>query len=243
MWQRHFFQYLELFFDPPALYALLTWPKFSFTAYKMISALYKQGIYPQTVIDVGANYGQFAVAAAKIWPATQLYAFEPLPQATTALQILSDKIENITIHPVALGDREGEIPFHVNTYSHASSCLPLAEAHQISFPYAQTCETISVNITTLDHIFANKSLNPPILLKLDVQGYESITLQGGKKFLEKVDFVLLETSYRPLYQGELLFREILSLMESHGFSFLRPVSFLSSPRTGEILQMDALFTR
>jgi hypothetical protein len=32
-------------------------------------------------------------------------------------------------------------------------------------------------------------------------------------------------------------------MDGRGFRFARPVGFLAHPRTGEVLQMDALFVR
>ena len=46
-----------------------------------------------------------------------------------------------------------------------------------------------------------------------------------------------------MYEGEKVFTEILALMQSFGFRFLRPIDWLEYPRTGEILQMDALFAR
>jgi len=41
----------------------------------------------------------------------------------------------------------------------------------------------------------------------------------------------------------MLFMDIVRLMEEYGFQFLRPVGWLSEPKTGEILHMDALFKR
>ena len=55
--------------------------------------------------------------------------------------------------------------------------------------------------------------------------------------------MLLEASFRPMYQGETLFPELLKLMQENGFRFSRPVGWLATPRSGEILQMDALFER
>jgi hypothetical protein len=52
--------------------------------------------------------------------------------------------------------------------------------------------------------------------------------------------VILEASFKPMYEGEMLFMDIVRLMEEYG---LRPVGWLSEPKTGEILQMDALFKR
>lgn len=46
-----------------------------------------------------------------------------------------------------------------------------------------------------------------------------------------------------MYEGEVSFMELAQIMEGHGFSFERPVGWLPDPRTGEILQMDALFVR
>ena len=226
------------------IYALLTWPKFSLTSYRMVYTLKQQGIQPKTIIDVGANVGQFAIATAKLFsPATQIYSFEPHPEVVELLQQNVHHLKNITVYPLALGNHEGEIAFHVNTHSHSSSILPLAEAHREAFPYAQEEKTITVTLSTLDKIFSMVMLEPPILLKLDVQGYEAITLQGGVETLQQVNYVVIETSFKPLYEGEMLFMDMVHLMEAHHFRFLRPIGWLSNPENGEILQMDALFVQ
>jgi hypothetical protein len=61
-----------------ALRAVLTWPKFSVTSYFMVSRLIEQGIVPRTVLDVGANVGQFAVASAKLFPGVRVHSSEPV---------------------------------------------------------------------------------------------------------------------------------------------------------------------
>jgi FkbM family methyltransferase len=232
---------IELALNPREIYALLTWPKFSMTSYRMVSALKQQGVHPQTIIDVGANVGQFTVAAAKLFPKRQIHSFEPLPEAVTLLKKHVRKLKNITVYPLALGDNEGEISFHVNTDSRSSSILPLAEAHRAAFSHAHEIKTVPVKISTLDKVFNLITLEPPVLLKLDVQGYEATTLRGGRDTLKRIDYVILEASFKPMYEGEMLFMDIVRLMEEYGFQFLRPVGWLSHPKTGEILQMDALF--
>jgi len=209
----------------------------------MLSALKQQDIKPKTVIDVGANIGQFAVASAKIFPDVSVHSFEPQPNCVTHLQKNVKRLGNVKIHPFALGDAEGEVEFHVNQHSHSSSILPLAESHRSAFPNAQEKETISVKVSTLDDVFNSIELKSPVLLKLDVQGYEAQTLRGGLETLQRVDYVILEASFKQMYEGELLFMDIVGLMEGYGFHFLRPVGWLSNPKTGEILQLDALFER
>lgn len=223
--------------------ALFTWPVFSATNFNMVSELAKQGVLPRTVLDVGANVGQFAVAAAKLFPDVQIYSFEPVPESADRLQKNISGLGNVTTYPLALGDSEGEVTFHVNAFSQSSSVLPLAQGHLQAFPEAQETRELVVKVSTLDKIIADVRFQAPVLLKLDVQGYEAHTIYGAVETLKRVDYVVLETSFKPMYEGELLFMDIARLMEDYGFRFERPVGWLAEPKSGEILQMDALFTR
>lgn len=223
--------------------AIIFWPKFSVTSFKMASDLVCQKVLPKTVIDVGANVGQFAVASAKLFPNVLVHAFEPNPDCVVALQKNVMSLGSVLVYHIALGEEEGEAAFHVNSHSHSSSILPLSRNHLEAFPDAREVNSIQVKVSTLDTIFSGMELSAPVLLKLDVQGYEAQALRGAVKTLERIDYVVLETSFKPMYEGEMLFMDIVRLMESYGFSFLRPVGWLNDPNTGEIVQMDALFQR
>ena len=111
------------------------------------------------------------------------------------------------------------------------------------FPLQECHPTTTVEASTLDRIFESIDLAPPVLLKLDVQGYEAKVLLGGVKTLKRVDYVVLEASLRPMYNGEVLFLDLVRLMAGYGFRFLRPVGWLADRKTDEVLQMDALFER
>lgn len=232
---------LPLLEDTGSVKAFLTWPKFSVTSYLMVSRLAKQGILPKTVLDVGANVGQFAVASAKLFPGVQVHSFEPVPGCAKALQKNVSGLGNVAVYPFALGDSEGEVTFRVNLHSQSSSALPLARGHRDAFPEARETREITVRTSTLDRTFADIEFSGPVLLKLDVQGYEAHTLRGGSETLERVDYAVLETSFKTLYEGETLFMDIVRMMEEWGFRFERPVSWLTVLENGEVLQMDALF--
>lgn len=221
---------------------MISWPKFSFTSYCMVLGLIRQGITPRTVIDVGANVGQFAISAAKLLPGAQIYSFEPHPGCVSRLRKNTRALKNVVVFPVALGNASGKLPFFQNVNSHSSSLLPLAGSHKEAFPGAVESGTIEVAVATLDEIARDLRLEAPVLLKLDVQGYESQVLEGAAETLARVDHVLLEASFKPLYVGEKLFPEIMKQMEERGFGLLRPVGWLADPRTDEIIQMDALFS-
>jgi FkbM family methyltransferase len=234
---------LSLLEDTGSIKALVTWPTFSVTAFNMVSRLAKQGVQPSTVLDVGANVGQFAVASAKLFPGVQVHSFEPVPASAAKLRKNVSDLENVLVYPFALGDREGEVPLRVNLDSQQSSLLPLAQARRDAFPDARETHTIKVRVSTLDQVFAGTKLQRPVLLKLDVQGYEAQTIHGGAETLKRVDYVVLEASFKPTYEGELPFMDLARVMEENGFRFERPVGWLAVPGSGEILEMDALFVR
>lgn len=234
---------LPLAEDLRSVPALLTWPKFSVTSFKMVSGLDRQGVSPGTVLDAGANVGQFAIASAKLFPDVWVHSFEPVPVCFEKLRQNVSCLGNVAVYHLALGKNEGKVPLYVNSYSHASSVLPLAPAHREAFPEAREEKEITVKLSTLDRVFAGTELLRPILLKLDVQGYEAEVLRGGEETLKRVDYVVLEASFKPMYEGELLFMDVVRLMEDQGFRFERPLGWLEAPGNGEILQMDALFVR
>lgn len=229
--------------DVGSMKALARWPKFSVTSYVMVSNLLKQGVAPRTVVDVGANVGQFAVASAKLFPYARVYSFEPLPECADELRRNVARLRNVAVYPFALGEEEGSVDFHVNTHSHSSSPLLLAMAHREAFPEAREERTIEVAVSTLDRVFEGVELKRPALIKLDVQGYEAHVIRGGEETLKRADYVVMEVSFRPMYEGERTFVEMAQMMEGYGFRFERPVGWLAAPKDGEIVQMDALFTR
>jgi FkbM family methyltransferase len=237
------FRHIELLLKPGAIRALATWPIFSATSFRMVSALARQGILPKTVIDVGANRGQFAIATAMLFPKVEIHAFEPVPEAALDLRRNVQKFPNVKVYELALGERQGHSIFHVNSHSQSSSILELGQAHLVAFPDEREDRTIDVELTTLDAIFDQIDLTPPTLLKLDVQGYEAHIIEGGSQTLGRCDYVVSEASFKAMYQGEIPFIQLLAMMERRNFQFLRPVGWLAEPRTGEVLQLDALFRR
>lgn len=234
---------IPLFFDINALQAIARWSKFSITAYTMVSLLLKQGIRPRTLIDVGANVGQFSVAALNIFKGVHVHAFEPIESCVNKLRLNTSKYSNVHIHAVALSAKQERADFHINAYSLASSLLRLSNKHQAEFSKVAEKQTVSIEVSTLDHFFSDADLLAPVLLKIDVQGAEKFVLEGGKETLKSVDYVILETSFTKMYEGETLFLDIIELMKSYGFQFIRPIDFLKSPNSREILQADILFKK
>ena len=234
---------VEVLRTPGALRALLTWPKFSLASFNIVRRLQQAGVAPMTVIDVGANVGQFSVAASKLFAGARLFPIEPDPRVAVKLRGNLDAAAAGNLLVTAVGDRCGEATFNVNRDSQVSSLLPLGKDRVASFPGSTVLETITVPLATLDSLFSSRSLEEPVLLKIDVQGFEDRVIAGAQQLLQRVEWVLMEVAFSSLYDGERDFESINALMQSANFHFVRPMNIHISPTTGEIIEMDVLFRR
>lgn len=221
---------------PSAALALRSWTPFSTTSFEMARALRAQGLRPRTVIDGGANIGQFARAMAETFPAARVVSFEPHPTAAARFRTNLASCARVRLVEAALGSHDGTVTFHPQTYDLASSVLPAADAG------AGALAPIEVPVGRLDTLLADEPLDGPVLLKLDLQGYELEALRGAPETLGRSTHVLFETAFRPGYVGEATFEDLYDLLRAAGFRFLRPVDVLRDA-AGEIVQMDALFER
>jgi len=62
-----------------------------------------------------------------------------------------------------------------------------------------------------------------VLLKIDAQGYEHTVLKGASDRFWQVDLIECELSFVPLYDGQLLFPQMIVLLKGLGFE---PVQFV-----------------
>lgn len=229
--------------DRRALWALLSWPKFSLASFLIVSRSTRLGLRPRTILDVGANIGQFAVAAAKLFPNAEVHSFEPNPEVAKALRVTVRALPSVTVHEFGLGEACGNLEFFVNRDSQVSSFLPLANRRREAFPDAIVERSIKVPVRTLDDVFTEHGFQGPVLLKLDVQGFEDRVLKGGRTALEGIEFVVMETAVAPLYDGEINIVGVMTLMDGLGFTFRQPLHWHWSPVDGSVIEMDLLFTR
>lgn len=198
---------------------------------------------PRTVLDVGASYGQFTVACSLAFPGVRVLSFEPNPGTLPVLAGTGARISGARVFPVALGAAEGTMALHVSRNPGSSSLLPMLDTHRAAFPDTEEVLTTPVEVRRLDDLLAGEALERPVLLKVDVQGYEDAVFAGAANTLAGVDRVLVEMSEVPLYEGQALRPRIEEILSSHGFVFEEVFERIVSPVSGETLQVDGLFRR
>lgn len=196
-----------------------------------------------TVIDVGANIGQFAQAAHHVFPDARIYAFEPLPDCLETMRRRMVGITTFEAFGSAIGNEEGSITIHRSAFSPSSSILDMTSAHTDAFPWTAGGTDVEVEIHKLDSFLPHMNLEGKVLLKIDVQGFSQQVLLGASVTLAQSDMVFIETSFVGLYEGEASFDQIYHLMSGAGFHFIGFLNQLDHPRTGRVLQGDAIFVR
>lgn len=122
-------------------------------------------------VDIGANVGSFTLlASAEIGAET--IAAEPLPSTFQYLvqNVRLNQIESlVTAHNIGIGSQEGVLKFtkSLDTINHVAR--------------AGDTDTIDVPVDILDNLLDGKT---PILLKIDVEGFEAEVVRGGAKTLQ-----------------------------------------------------------
>lgn len=195
----------------------------------------------RTVIDVGANTGQFAMVARRLFPEAQIHAFEPLPDCLSQMTQLFRNDDRFHAHGCALGEREGAITFHRSDFSPSSSVLDMDDAHRRLFPHSAHSKDATVPMRRLDDVLAGERLEQDLFLKLDVQGYEDRVLDGAEHILRQTRVVQTEVLFERLYQGQAQFADVYDRLTRAGFSFQGNWDQVTSPEDGRILWADAIF--
>lgn len=195
----------------------------------------------RTIIDVGANRGQFATFALRRFPAATIHCFEPLPAPAARLAQVAREVGagRVRVHAVGLGEREGRAVMHVTRDDDSSSLLPLAEPQRRrgSVEVAR----VEVDVRRLDAVLSLADVARPALLKVDVQGSELDVLRGATGVLDAIDEILVECSYVPFYEGQALAPDVIAHLADHGFAVRHVLpSIVSGDR---VQQADILFGR
>jgi FkbM family methyltransferase len=197
------------------------------------------------VFDVGANIGQFAELLRHAGYPGRIVSFEASSAAHLTLTARARRDANWIIAPrIALGDREGTITLNLAGNSVSSSVLPMLSSHVGAEPKSRYVGSESTELRTLDKTAMDFiSENDRIFLKLDVQGFEERVLQGARELLPRVQGIQIELSLVPLYEGERLFHPMLDDLEKCGYEIWSLLPGFTDPRTGRMLQLDAVLFR
>jgi FkbM family methyltransferase len=140
----------------------------------IVQAMQKHITKGSVCVDIGANIGVHSISMSHFTGEQGVvHAFEPIPylreQMSRSLNV--NFIKNVQIHPEALSNKKGEETLFLKESNIGSSTLEKSD----------DSKTIKVNLTTLDSF----NFKDVAFIKLDVEGHEYYTLQGGEHMITK----------------------------------------------------------
>jgi len=195
----------------------------------------------QTVIDVGANQGQYADHVRTLGFQGHIHSFEPGSAAFALLERASRQDPTWEAHQLALGSEAGVAELMVAQNSVSSSLLPVERAHLDAAPQSRTDSTERVTVSTLDR--ECERAEGPLLVKIDTQGYELPVLRGARDTMSRIAAVQVELSFAPLYAGQSSYLGLLTFLADAGFTPFQLIPGFSDPQSGRLLQADLVTVR
>lgn len=197
-----------------------------------------------TVLDVGANLGQYAAGLRIAGFPGRIVSVEPLPGAHRAMARRAAGDPLWTTVRTAAGDRVGTLTVHVSANSYSSSALDILPAHLDASPDSAYVAAEEVPLTTVDALVETYGLDPArTLLKIDVQGYEDAVLSGAAGVLPELAGIQIELSLVPLYAGQPLMPATVDRLAAAGLTLWALEPGFTDSGTGRMLQCDGVFLR
>lgn len=197
-----------------------------------------------TLLDVGANTGQYAYYTRHAGYKHKIISFEPISEAYYLLKAFAKNDPKWDTVNAAIGDTDGEIEINIAANLQSSSILDMKARHTEAAPESAYTGKEKVRIHKIDTIINQYSGNlNETFLKIDTQGYGRRVLLGAEQSLKEIKGIQIELSLVELYDGETLFREMINFVLDQGFTIcsLKPGFFDKS--TGQLLQADVIFYR
>lgn len=162
-------------------------------------------------LEAGANIG--ACTLTLLAAGASVVAFEPSPSNLFYLtsSILANQKEfpdwssRLVLYPVALGDERKSSVIYESRGNAGNSALskPIGESGREISKFHAGNEAIvkhafDVPVWRLDDVVSKTSHGPVRLMKMDVQGYETRLLRGGRKFFESrsAKYIHYELAFR-----------------------------------------------
>jgi FkbM family methyltransferase len=207
-----------------------------------LSNLKSQGFLPSHIFDIGANRGQWTREAASVFPQARFVLVEANAKHAEILNQTVNALEGHASFEIRLLGPEirEEATFYTvdvdnQIWQAGSSVLP----ELTTYPK----EAVTLPMDTLDNLLSRYSYLPPVLLKLDVQGYELEVLKGGPEALHASEVVILETPTLPYNPGSPLIDEVIAFMKSSGFAVYDICGQRRRETDAVLFHVDLIFTK
>lgn len=187
---------------------------------------------PKSILDIGANVGQFYNEIKNIFPNSYYYLIEGSESCEVVLETL-----NVDYSICLLSDIEKEVDFYIR--KNEPRCTGNSIYRENTSFYDDDQIIIEKKQTqVLSNLFNNKVFD---LIKIDVQGSEIDIINGGLDIIKNAKGVIMEISLVEYNQNSPTKEFVYRYMESLGFIPIEHIGNITHPITHDLIQQDILF--
>ena len=179
-----------------------------------------------TVLDVGAHEGEFALSLNKSFNIKKIISFEPNKKIFSKLKNNTKRNSNIEIVNSGVGEKKERKNLNVNVESSSSSINELRiDSNYYKKKFFLTNlfkgnvieEKVSINVIKLDDYINENKIENIDLLKIDTEGFEFNVLKGAHKNLEYIKIIYFEHHFDNMIIKNYNLSDIHNYLFEHGF--------------------------
>ena len=192
----------------------------------------KKYFEPKSVLDIGANVGQFYSEIKPIFPNAYYYLVDGSKSCEVVLETL-----NVDYSICLLSDSEKEVDFYIR--KNEPRCTGNSIYRENTSFYDDDQIIIEKRQTkTLSNLLNNQVFD---LIKIDVQGSEIDIINGGLDIIKEAKGILMEVSLMEYNQNSPTKDFVYKYMDNLGFKPVELIGNINHPLTYELIQQDILF--
>jgi FkbM family methyltransferase len=176
----------------------------------------------RTLIEAGAHEASTSIEFMQLGnPHSVAIAIEPNPytywQKTVKAEMFGVKTLNVGVGQLHC---EKELNIPINLFAQDKS--PLNASFLEKRNHLTEVEKVLVNIQTLDAIFRDEKLIPPLALWIDVEGFSGDVLKGAVELFNanSIRLIYVELEDKELWIRQTLDKEVCSTLKKYGFELL-----------------------
>lgn len=206
---------------------------------------------PLNIADIGARGGNLGELE-NLKEFINYYAFDADKEECENLRKNPPKgFYKFNAFPNYVGDKKGEIDFHLFKLIGSSSALIPGKRYKdlIGGEAFDIARTVRVESSTLDEIVSENKLSFPDMIKMDTQGNELNILMSSPESVKHCCLIESEVEYIEMYEGQYLFFDMCNFLYDQGFELLYLNRVFHNRRCyygeakGQIIWGDMLFGR
>ena len=204
------------------------------TGLNLLKLKHELGFEPRTILDVGAQVGDFYRECKETWPDSQIMMIEATQECEPYLKetggnyliaVLSDTKKVVNFYKAKVAD--------TNTGNSVYKELTSA--------YSDDNLIVEKRTTyTLDELYDGYTTTFD-LVKLDTQGSEIDILNGGSHMIKNTTAIIVEVSHGEYNENAPLVDEVKEYMESVGFVYNMEIGQTYSNEFNGLIQRDLVF--